>query len=305
MTEGRFLYAGAHRVRLKWHRAQRAATDTPFTRARLVEGFSSGAVMEVDLRLSREGDCVCLHDATLDRETTGSGPVAAATTAAIRALRMRDPDGEATAEPVLLLADLAALAAGGHPEAQLQLDLKDRLPVVDRNAADRLGATLGAVAPRFTVSGHDWEAVKLLGASAPGIRLGFDPCDRPEVASLRRAEDFAAFVRMTEAIAPEAAILYMQHRILLAGLQAGCDMIAAFHDGGREVDAWTMKIDQPDLARDLRLLVAARVDQITTGEPIAFEELWAGPGRAQGRAGAGGGRPYHSGIDPRALRGRS
>lgn len=273
-TEGTFLQAGPHCVRLKWHRAQRHANDTPFTLARLCQGFALGAVMEVDVRLSADGGCVCLHDVTLDRETTGSGPVAAVSTEMLRGLRMRDPEGKPTTDPLLMLDALAEMAACSHGDARLQLDLKERLARIDISTADRFAAALAGSAKTFTLSGHDWEAVKRLGAGAPGIQLGFDPCDRPEVGALRWATDFAAFVDMTLSAAPEATIIYLQHRIVLAGLAAGYDMIGAFHAQGRQVDAWTLKIDQPGLARDLVRLVAARVDQITTGEPIELERLW-------------------------------
>ncbi len=66
----------------------------------------------------------------------------------------------------------------------------------------------------------------------------------------------------------------MRHRIVLAGLAAAYDMIAAFHGHGREVDACTLKIDQPRPAEDLARQVATRVDQITTGEPFDLEQPW-------------------------------
>ncbi|WP_405764696.1 glycerophosphodiester phosphodiesterase [Streptomyces sp. NBC_01538] len=43
-------------------------------------------MIELDLRLSKDGDLVVMHDATLDRTTTGTGPVAEMTLAELRAL---------------------------------------------------------------------------------------------------------------------------------------------------------------------------------------------------------------------------
>jgi glycerophosphoryl diester phosphodiesterase len=42
--------------------------------------------IEFDLRVSRDGELVVIHDATLDRTTDGSGPVALHTLAQLRRL---------------------------------------------------------------------------------------------------------------------------------------------------------------------------------------------------------------------------
>lgn len=54
------------------------------------------AMIEVDIRRTRDGIMVPLHDTTLDRETTGSGPVSEITFAEFRNLRMRDDTGAET-----------------------------------------------------------------------------------------------------------------------------------------------------------------------------------------------------------------
>jgi hypothetical protein len=124
MPDGIAIVADGHRTRLKWHRLQRRPEDIPFTPARLREGMALGASMEVDLRRRADGGFACLHDQTLDRETTGHGPVAAAGFADLRALRMRGQDGTPTEERLLLLEDLAELAAAGaDPTTLVQLDL--------------------------------------------------------------------------------------------------------------------------------------------------------------------------------------
>ena len=51
------------------------------------EAIRQGAdALEIDLRASRDGVAVAIHDATLDRTTDGSGPVAECTVEALRAL---------------------------------------------------------------------------------------------------------------------------------------------------------------------------------------------------------------------------
>lgn len=56
-------------------------------------------MIELDVRASADGHCVVIHDATVDRTTDGTGPVAAKTLAELRALdagaRFRAGDGSA------------------------------------------------------------------------------------------------------------------------------------------------------------------------------------------------------------------
>jgi glycerophosphoryl diester phosphodiesterase len=54
------------------------------------------AILEIDPRLTRDGQIVVHHDATLERTTTGSGLLANHTLAEVRALRLKDPLGNIT-----------------------------------------------------------------------------------------------------------------------------------------------------------------------------------------------------------------
>src|SRR5262249_39936240 len=86
-SKGITIDASGHRVRLKWHRLQRRPDDLAFTPQRLREGLALGASMEVDLRRHADHGFVCLHDETLDRETTGSGPIAETSAETLRGLK--------------------------------------------------------------------------------------------------------------------------------------------------------------------------------------------------------------------------
>ena len=276
MAEGLAIFADGHSARLKWHRLQREAADTPFTQSRLREGLSLGAAMEVDLRRHGDQGFACLHDATLDRETTGTGPVAAARGQSLRRLRLRDARGKPTREPLLFLDGLATALREGDDRACVQLDLKERRAGIDPADAASFRHDVSPCAERLILSGHDWDAVKFLGEQVPRLRLGFDPCDRPEAQALATKADFADFVEMTVNSAPEASIIYLHHPIILNAIAAGFDVVGAIHRHGREVDAWTLKLEQPDLAGILKRLMSVRVDQITTGDPLALEALWLG-----------------------------
>ena len=158
----------------------------------------------------------------------------------------------------------------------MQLDLKEKRAAIDPAAAASFRKDVSPCAQQLILSGHDWDAVKLLGAHVPGLRLGFDPCDRPAAQALATKADFAGFVEMTVNAAPEASIIYLHYPIILNAIAAGFDVVDAMHRHGREVDAWTLKLEQPYLAGILKRLMSVRVDQVTTGDPLALEALWLG-----------------------------
>ena len=64
--------------------------------------------LEFDVHLSRDGEVIVIHDPTLDRTTTGTGPVRERTLAELRRLRLKDRGGAATEEPIPTLDDVAA-----------------------------------------------------------------------------------------------------------------------------------------------------------------------------------------------------
>ena len=70
------------------------------------------ALLEVDVRQSRDGVLVLMHDATLERTTTGTGPVSAQNWSTLRTLRLKDNDGNETAFRIPQLRDMAAWAKG-------------------------------------------------------------------------------------------------------------------------------------------------------------------------------------------------
>ena len=84
------------------------------SRAAFDLALAQGAdALETDLRLTKDRQIVCLHDATVDRTTDGSGRVADLTLAAIQRLRLRGPGQDRYPdERVLTLDELLAAYAG-------------------------------------------------------------------------------------------------------------------------------------------------------------------------------------------------
>ena len=77
MTDAISVTRAGRRTFLKWHRARRRGGDPAFTGRRILEGMAAGASVEVDLVLHADDGFAVLHDLSLERETTGSGPVRA------------------------------------------------------------------------------------------------------------------------------------------------------------------------------------------------------------------------------------
>ena len=88
---------------------------------------------------------------------------------------------------------------------------------------------------------------------------------------LKSGEDFAGFTRFTLRTAPEAAIIYLDYRIVLASVASGYDMIGGLQAGGKEVDAWTFDITSPKSLAELSSLIASGVDQISSNDSISLQ----------------------------------
>jgi glycerophosphoryl diester phosphodiesterase len=273
-STGLAIETGDHVTRLKWHRLQRSRSDLPFTPRRLLEGLAAGASVEVDLRRHADHSFVCLHDASLDRETSGTGPIAQASLQQLRRLTLRGQE-TSRGEGLILLEDLAELARSvAAPDALIQLDLKETDDALDSQTIENFRRTLACVAGRCILSGCDWRAVSRLAAAVPAMRRGFDPCDAETLEQLRDGLDCLDFVESTLAIAPEAEMIYLDYRIVLAAEGMGIDLVAPFRAAGKAVDAWTLNTDHVGALRSVERLVALKVDQITTDEPDALQDLF-------------------------------
>ncbi|NNF56745.1 MAG: glycerophosphodiester phosphodiesterase family protein [Rhodothermaceae bacterium] len=92
------------------------------------------ALIECDVRRAADGTLVLLHDDTLDRTTTGSGPLTTRTLADLRRLRLLDLEGQVTPFRIPTLAEALAWAEN---RATLMLDVKEGVPPAELIAALR------------------------------------------------------------------------------------------------------------------------------------------------------------------------
>lgn len=80
------------------------------------------AFFEIDPRLTKDSVIVLMHDATLDRTTTGTGKLADYTYAELKDIRLKDKDGNATPYKVPRLEEVIKWGRG---KTVLNLDKKD------------------------------------------------------------------------------------------------------------------------------------------------------------------------------------
>lgn len=209
--------------------------------------IEAGADMcELDVRLTRDGAVVVIHDDTVDRTTDGTGAIAAMTLAEIKRLDAGVKfDKRYTRETVPTLDEVFELVNG---RCALNIELK----------SDGLEAKVSELvrsrdAFRWTlVSSFDWAALARIRHIAPELRVGL-------LASRWPARLVGAATEMkADAINPSFDIITE-------------DLCIAAHSRELNVYAWT--VDEPAA---MRRLIAAGVDGIMTNRPERLREVIGG-----------------------------
>jgi glycerophosphoryl diester phosphodiesterase len=109
------------------HRGQKNPQATENSLASFKATTDKGPIfIEIDIQRSADGVLMLMHDNTLDRTTTGTGPLAGLTYRELRTLWLTDGAGEATQERIPTLDE--ALVWAKRRGAVLQLDLKPGVP---------------------------------------------------------------------------------------------------------------------------------------------------------------------------------
>jgi glycerophosphoryl diester phosphodiesterase len=212
--------------------------------------------LELDVHLSRDGEVMVIHDPTLDRTTTGTGPVRAQTLAELGALRLKDRGGAVVEERIPTLDQVVALAKAGKRQILLEIktdERRQRYPGIEEKVfavLDRHRFTPFTVVMAF--EGATWRRARQVRPDARvaalySARALPGPAVVPELAVLRAAG--VVFVGLEQALV--TAEVATQAR--LAGLTLGVwtvnerEAIARFIDQGVGV----VITDRPDLAKEL------------------------------------------------------
>ncbi len=233
----------------------------PSIRAALAAGADA---VEVDVRLTRDGVPVLLHDTTLERLWGDPRPLRSVTLAQLDGLGGEAPGRRSAAARARTSAPGAAPGAG--QEALRVPTLADALKAVAETPAAQLLVDLDDAGPAAAV----WAAVTGLGAER---RVGF-------------CGPVTAMIAVRE-LAPEAdiALTWKQPRLpdraLLADLRprylnppfglADPAFVAAAHGAGLSVSTWTA-----DLRRTMHRLRRAGVDSITTNRIAVLRSVLDG-----------------------------
>ena len=213
--------------------------------------------LELDVHLTGDGEVVVIHDPTLDRTSTGRGPVKDRTLAELRALRLKDKTGAVTAEAIPTLDEVAALAAAGRRRLLLEIKVDDaraRYPAIEERVLailDRHAMAAATVVMAFEAD--TWRRVRAL---RPDVRAGALYSARaleggPGVAkALADAQSAGVgFVGLAQALVTPEAVAEARRAGVLLGAWTVNDA-----DAMRRLIALPIDVlitDRPDVARDL------------------------------------------------------
>ncbi len=144
-----------------WHDAARGRIENTLGAARAAIG--RGFAIECDVQLTRDGEAIVFHDATLDRLTLASGPIRARSVAELQAVRFK-----ACAEAMPTLAQLLSAIDGAVP---LICEIKSHFDG-DFRLADRAAALAASYAGPIALKSFDPAPIAHLRAQGVAPPLG-------------------------------------------------------------------------------------------------------------------------------------
>lgn len=195
-------------------------------------------IVEVDVRMTRDGHLVLMHDETVDRTTDGTGRLRDMTLAEVRRL------DAGLGERVPLLSEALELARSHGVEVIVEVKEPDTVnKVVD------VVRECGVVDKVIVASFHH-PVVKEAVEAEPGLRGGvIFMCEPVDPAYVARSAG--------------ASVLIANYRYVTSR------MVRLAHEAGLEVYVWTV-----NTAREARLLAGLGVDGIASDKPdVVFKAL--------------------------------
>jgi len=214
--------------------------------------------IEFDVHVSKDGEVVVIHDATLDRTTTGGGPVRERTLAELKTVRLKHKGGVVTEEAIPTLAEVAAVAAQATRGMLLEIKVDERhhrYPGVEEKVLavlDRSGMTASTVVMAF--EGETWRRVRELRPDAAAGAL-YSP-------GTLRAAGMTADRAITEAARAGMRFVGL-HRALVDG-----KTVATARRAGVTLGVWT--VNEPDA---LQHFIEQKVDVVITDRPDLAKAL--------------------------------
>jgi len=254
--------AGAAGARIAAHRGGAAlAPENGLTAFRGALALGVDA-LELDVHLTADGVPVVIHDATLERTTTGRGAVGDIPLPQLRTLHLKARDGSVTSDTVPTLTevlDLAPIPVEVLPEIKTAAGGR-RYPGIEEKVLAALAAR--RFGERATLQAFDEATIRRVRELEPTQRTML-------LVSGRRLE--SARAEATEAVRWASALgatdLGMDHRLVDARV------IAAAGSARIRLSAWTVNTEA-----DLRRLLDLGVDLVMSDHPDLALRL-AGRGR--------------------------
>jgi glycerophosphoryl diester phosphodiesterase len=253
-------------------------------------------VIEFDVGLTRDNGFAILHDETLERETTGSGPLRGVTLAQFKELRLRGSE-----EPTITLIEMVENLRRVERPLKVQVDFKEIFPIGPDLAAGfiralaplrnnpRLEVVVGCMA--------DWN-LRALRRVDPALAVGVDfglyldaPTDTAGSVPMRvnaygylddhplgwrKLLSTRAYledrVESLLSLLPDAREVYLHKEFVVQAQADGFNPIEFVHRmrHGILVDAWTINAEDSDFKSSLRTALELGADQITTDTAVAL-----------------------------------
>jgi glycerophosphoryl diester phosphodiesterase len=212
--------------------------------------------VECDVRLTRDGVLVCMHDRTVDRTSNGTGVVSTMTLADLHRLDFGSWRG-ARAE-VLTLEQLIELLTTAGRDVELAIETKH-----PTRYGGKVERAVVAMLERFGLLGPD----RTSGVTARV--MSFSP---PALATAKRLAPALPTVQLMQRVPAGRRNGSLWAGATVAGpsvaaVRACPDFVAAAHQRGYEVHVWTA-----DEAADVDFLAALGVDAIITNRPKAVAD---------------------------------
>jgi glycerophosphoryl diester phosphodiesterase len=200
--------------------------------------------MELDVRRTADGEIVCIHDATVDRTTDGSGEVAEMTLSEVRALDAGEWIGDEFAgERIPLLRDVLEQIA---PRLMVDIEIKQR--AIAREVVDVVRET--DALRNVTVVSFDHDDIRTARCVEPALACGLITSGPDEEA----ADPEHALI--ASALECGANFISCSHRSVTPRLVREC------HLAGLMLMAWTM--DEPE---DIQRMVGMKADALVSNYP--------------------------------------
>ncbi len=219
--------------------------------------------VELDVQMSRDGQLIVFHDATVDRVTDGEGNILDLDFAYLRSLNAAAhfPGGWPQAEQIPTLREVLALAKGRvHVSIEIKLAERDnaywRYPKIVEAVVREVRAA--KMMDKVQIISFDWQTLNNLRKVEPSLMTGANVSRE-----LWSPEDSNAVENLCKRVTAIGCNWINMDRKLFT-----TDMLPVIRANRLKLGLWTVN------SRDeLRLQIANGVDSLTTDRPDFFESL--------------------------------